>query len=183
MLANTRVLLLGYYSLMPNLEPDLPEVFAKVRETGCMTALDASGEGGTMQPLDRILPHLDLYVPSQVEATHQTGEQDPQKIIDIYRACGTLGVLGVKLGRDGVMLSEKPGQYIHVPAADPPGEVVDTTGAGDSFYAGLIAGLLKGLSLEEAGKIGVAAGACCVTAVGGNAGARDYADTAKVAGL
>lgn len=86
--ARSRMTLIGYYSLMPNLEPDLPEVLAAIRQTGCRTALDAAGDGGTMHPLDRILPHLDAYVPSHDEATHQTGETDPRKIIDIYRRCG-----------------------------------------------------------------------------------------------
>ena len=71
--ARSRMMLIGYYSLMPNLEGDLPEVLAAIRKTGCQTALDAAGDGGTMQPLDRILPHVDVYVPSHNEATHQTG--------------------------------------------------------------------------------------------------------------
>jgi sugar/nucleoside kinase (ribokinase family) len=129
------------------------------------------------------LPHLDVYVPSFSEAKHQTGEEDPRKIIDMYRDCGAPGLLGVKLGKRGVLLSERAGAYIEVPAVTPPGDVVDTTGAGDSFYGGLLTGLLKGMSVEDAGKLGVAAGACCVTALGGPNGGRDYAFTAKLAGL
>ncbi|MEX2545707.1 MAG: PfkB family carbohydrate kinase, partial [Phycisphaeraceae bacterium] len=169
-LARSRMFLLGYYSLMPALEPSLPEVFARIRETGCKTALDAAGSGGAMQPLDRILPHLDVYVPSLAEAKHQTGLDDPCQIIDVYRNCGAPGLLGVKLGSRGVMLSPKAGEYVQTPIVPPPGEVIDTTGAGDSFYAGLLTGLIKGLSIEDAAKLGVAAGACCVTAVGGWAG-------------
>lgn len=181
--AQTRMLLLGYYSLMPNLEPDLPEVFAAVRKAGCKTALDASGTGGTMHPLDRILPELDVYVPSLNESEHQTGETDPQKILRIYRECGAPGVVGVKLGgTEGVLLSETADEYVHVESCTPPGDVIDTTGAGDSFYAGLVAGLLNSMSLAEAGRLGCAAAACCVTAVGGNAGARGWETTAKLAG-
>lgn len=182
-LAKTRMLLIGYYSLMPNLEKDLPEVLRQVREVGCQTALDAAGQGGTMQPLDKILPQLDVYVPSFAEAKHQTGHDDPRKIVDTYRDCGAPGLLGVKLGRQGVLLSPKAGEYIEVPIVTPPGDVVDTTGAGDSFYAGLLAGLLKGLSVEQAGKLGTATGACCVTAVGGSAGARTYEEVSALAGV
>ena len=99
--ARSRMMLVGYYSLMPNLEGDLPEVFAAIRKTGCQTALDTAGDGGGMQPLDRILPHVDVYVPSHNEATHQTGHEDPRKIIDAYRSCGAAGLLGVKLGSQG----------------------------------------------------------------------------------
>lgn len=178
-----RMLLLGYYSLMPNLEPELHEVFRRVREAGCQTALDAAGTGGTMQPLDRILQHLDVYVPSFSEAKNQTGFDDPKRIIDAYRACGAPGLLGVKLGKRGVMLSPRKGEYLDIAGCVPPGPVVDTTGAGDSFYAGLIAGLLRGLPIDQAGRLGTAAGACCVTSIGGATGGRSFAETAKIAGI
>jgi sugar/nucleoside kinase (ribokinase family) len=180
---NTRMFLLGYYSLMPALEAELPVVLAKLREAGCQTAMDAAGDGGSMDPLEKILPYLDVYVPSYDEAVHQTNLEDPRQMIDLYRSFGAPGVLGVKLGKQGVILSQERGRYIEVPICKPPGEVVDTTGAGDSFYAGLLAGLLKGLPLEQAGRIGTAAGACSVTAVGGSAGGRDWAFTAKLAGV
>ena len=142
LLARSRMMLIGYYSLMPNLDPDLPEVFAEVRRTGCRTALDAAGEGGTMEPLCRILPQLDVYCPSRDEAVHQTGQTDPRRIIDAYRACGAPGLLGVKLGSQGALLSPAAGQYVEIPPVPPPGPVVDTTGAGDCFLAGLLTGLL-----------------------------------------
>ncbi len=181
--AQSRMALIGYYSLMPNLESDLAEVLAAIRETGCQTALDAAGDGGTMEPLEQLLPHLDVYVPSLSEAKHQTGESDPRRIVDIYRACGAPGVLGVKLGSAGALLSARAGQYLKIDQVQPPGPVMDTTGAGDSFYAGLLTGLLRGKTIEEAGRLAAAAGACCVTARGATAGLRDYAETARLAGV
>ena len=174
---------LGYYSLMPNLENDLPEVFRAIRQQGCKTALDAAGTGGTMHPLDRILPEVDVYVPSYDEAVHQTGLEDPWRIIDVYRQCGAPGIVGVKLGKKGVLLSPASKQYIEIPISTPPGDVVDTTGAGDSFFAGLLGGLIKGLPVEQAGRIGTAAAACCVTTLGGSGGGRDWETTKKIAGV
>jgi sugar/nucleoside kinase (ribokinase family) len=168
---------------MPNLEGDLPEVFAAIRATGCKTALDAAGDGGTLQPLNRILPHVDVYVPSHNEGMNQTGHEDPRKIIDTYRECGAPGLLGVKLGSKGAMLSPKAGEYISIGCATPPGPIVDTTGAGDSFFAGLLTGLLKDFDAERAGRLAAATGACCVTGLGATAGLRNYAETAKIAGL
>jgi sugar/nucleoside kinase (ribokinase family) len=181
--ARSRMLLIGYYSLMPNLDPDLPEVLAAVRKTGCQTAMDTAGDGGGMQPLDRILPHLDVYVPSIDEATHQTGETDPCRIIAAYRECGAQGLLGVKLGSKGAMLSPVEGECIEIACATPPGPVVDTTGAGDSFFAGLLTGLLKGFDANRAGRLAAAVGACCVTGYGATAGLRGFDETAKIAGL
>jgi len=181
--ARSRMTLIGYYSLMPNLESDLPEVLVAIRETGCKTALDCAGSGGSMQPLDRILPHLDVYVPSHNEASHQTGLNDPRAIVDLYRGCGAAGLLGVKLGSKGILLSPAAGEYIEIPAVTPPGPIVDTTGAGDCFYAGLLTGLLRGMDVRSAGLLGAAAGACCVTALGATAGIRDFTATAKLAGV
>lgn len=181
--AQSRMTLFGYYSLMPNIEPDLPEVFATIRQTGCQTALDSAGSGGGLKPLDRILPHLDVYVPSHDEAMHQTGKTDPYEILEIYRGCGATGLLGVKLGSQGALLSPAPGQFNPVACVVPPGPIVDTTGAGDSFYAGLLTGLLKGMSSADAGRLAAATGACCITGLGASAGIRNLAETMKIAGL
>ena len=126
--ARSRLTLLGYYSLMPRLEGDLPEVLAAIRETGCKTVLDCAGSGGSMQPLDRILPHLDVYVPSLNEASHQTGLDDPAAILDLYRGCGAVSLLGVKLGSKGVLLGERPVSTSRFRRAAHPTQVVNTTG-------------------------------------------------------
>jgi sugar/nucleoside kinase (ribokinase family) len=181
--AQSRMMLLGYYPLMPNLLNDLPDVLAAIRATGCMTALDAAGDGGAMQPLDRILPHLDVYVPSHNEAVHQTGESDPVRIIDIYRNAGAPGLLGVKLGADGALLSPSPGVFVDIAAVPPPGAVIDTTGAGDCFYGGLLTGLMCDMPLQDAGRLAAAAGACCVTGLGATAGLRGYNETSTLAGI
>jgi sugar/nucleoside kinase (ribokinase family) len=44
--------------------------------------------------------------------------------------------------------------------------VVDTTGAGDQFAAGVLYGLAAGLSLEQAGKLGVAAASEVISHIG-----------------
>lgn len=179
----SRAVLLGYYPLLPNLLGDLPEVLARLRKQGCLTALDAAGDGGALEPLLPVLPHLDVYVPSLDEAIHQTGEQDPRRIVAAYRDAGAPGLLGVKLGRRGVLLSPQAGEYLEIPAAPPPGAVVDTTGAGDCFLGGLLTGLLRGMSAADAGRLGCAAGACCVTCLGATAGIRGFAETTQIAGL
>ena len=181
--ARSKWMLLGYYPLLPNLIDDLPEVLAAIRATGCKTALDAAGDGGELDALLPVLPHLDLYVPSLAEAQHQTGEEDPRRIITRYREAGAPGLLGVKLGSRGVLLSAVEDEYLEVAPTKAPGEVVDTTGAGDCFLGGLLAGLIRGMSPADAGKLGSATGACCVTCLGATAGIRSYEETAKLAGL
>lgn len=181
--AQAKFALFGYYNLLPNLEGDLPEVLAAIRATGCRTALDATNGGGNFTPLDRILPHLDVYVPSYSEARGQTGCDDPVAILRAYRRCGADALLGIKLGERGAVLSPRDEEYCWIKAVAPPGPVVDTTGAGDAFYAGLIAGLLAGFDVHAAGSLGAAAGACCVTGLGGAAGIRDFAHARELAGV
>jgi sugar/nucleoside kinase (ribokinase family) len=181
--ARSRAMLIGYYPLMTRLQDDLPEVIAAIRETGCLTAMDAAGDGGGMEPLARILPQLDFYFPSAVEGEHQTGEAEPQAMIAAYRAAGANGWLGIKLGERGAVVSPRAGELIEVAAAMPPGPVVDTTGAGDCFYGGLLTGALRELSPTDCGKLAAAAGACCVSGLGATTAIRSYLETARLAGI
>ena len=181
--AQSRAMLLGYYPLMTRLQPDLPQVLAAIRKAGCLTAMDSAGDGGRMDPLASILPHLDFYVPNETEAANQTGRSEPRGMIQAFREAGAPGWLGIKLGAQGALLSPRPGEFIDVTVVKAPAKVVDTTGAGDSFYAGLIAGVLKGLSPADAGRLAAATGACCVTGVGGSTAIRNYHDTSRLAGI
>ncbi|MFT4550096.1 MAG: sugar/nucleoside kinase (ribokinase family) [Verrucomicrobiales bacterium] len=163
---------LGYFGRMPGLEPDLAAVLEKIRESGVRTVMDAGGDGGSWQALAPVLPHLDVFVPSLVEARGHTGLTDPGQILARYREAGARGLIGVKLGADGALLGEPGGgnDWIEVAPVTPPGEIVDSTGAGDAFVAGLIAGLDRGFSTADAGRLAAAAGACALTARGGHAG-------------
>ena len=136
-----------------------------------------------MEPLSEILPHLDVYVPSHAEASNQTGKTDPREIISVFREHGAIGLLGVKLGSQGALLQTASGSWIEVPAVQAPAPVVDTTGAGDSFYAGLLTGLLRDMNEADAGRLAAACGACCVTGLGATGGLRSYEETARLAGL
>lgn len=181
--AQSRAMLLGYFSLLPNLHDDLPEVLAALREVECMTALDAAGTGGTFDELAPVLPHLDVFVPSLKEACHQTGLTEPAEMIAKFRSAGAPGVVGVKLGDRGALLSDTDGKLIEVPAVTPPGPVVDTTGAGDCFMGGLLCGLLRGMSLVDSGRLAAACGARCITALGATTATGDFRSTAELAGL
>lgn len=181
--ATSRAVLLGYYPLLPNLLDDLAELLAKLKQAGLLTALDAAGDGGTLEPLAQCLPHLDIYVPSLKEASHQTGETDPEQIIKRFRSAGARGLIGVKLGEHGALLSPAAGELLAVPPVTPPGPVIDTTGAGDCFLGGLLAGLLRGMGVADAGRLAAACGAQCVTALGATTAIGDFATTAKLAGV
>ena len=179
--ARSRAMLIGYYPLMTRLQGDLPEVLAAIRATGCLTALDAAGDGGTMDPLRQILPHLDFYLPNETEAAHQTGEAKPQAMIAAFRRAGATGLVGIKRGERGAVISPRAGEIFETPAVAPPGPVVDTTGAGDCFFAGFLAGVLHGMSPGDAARLAAAAGACCVTQLGATTAIRGLEETTRLA--
>jgi ribokinase len=78
----------------------------------------------------------------------------------------------VKLGERGALCADGTQRHLAQP---PPVTVTDTTGAGDCFNAGVIAGLLDGLDLPAAVALGCAVGAASTRAAGGTAGAPDLA--------
>ena len=177
---NSRTALVGYFGLLPSLEPVLADALAAIRATGCRVALETGGSGGSLAQLSPALEHVDFYVPSLDEAVHQTGLSDPKAIIDCYRRHGAGGIVGVKLGTRGTLLSPVAGEVVEIPCVAAPGPVVDTTGAGDSFLAGLLTGILRGMPIREAGLLGAATAACCVTGVGATAGLRSFDETLRL---
>jgi adenosine kinase len=68
------------------------------------------------------------------------------------------------LGRHGSRITTRQGS-VDIPAA-PSGREVDPTGCGDAYRAGLVAGLLRGLSVEHAGRIASLAATYAVEHVG-----------------
>ena len=178
--ARSRFAVVGYFGLLPALEPELAAALATIRAAGCRVVVETGGSGGTIDMLAPALPLVDVYVPSLDEAMHQTGRADPREIVACFRGHGAAGIVGVKLGTRGVLLSPAAGEFLEVPCVAAPAPVADTTGAGDAFLAGLLAGLLRGMTVAEAGRLGAATAACCVTGIGATAGLRSFEATMEL---
>ena len=73
-------------------------------------------------------------------------------------------ILVTTLGGEGSRITTKD-EVITVPVS-PVSEVVDPTGAGDAYRAGLVKGLALGKDLETAGKMGATCASFCVEASG-----------------
>ena len=56
---------------------------------------------------------------------------------------------------------------------------IDTTGAGDSFAAGLIAGLCEGRDIADCARIGCAAASCSIEQIGATDGVRNREQVAE----
>ena len=167
--------------VMPALDGDpAAGLLAEARRRGVHTSLDtvydATGHWERVQPC---LPHLDLLMASLAEARGISGEQEPANAAAWFRDRGVAEV-ALKLGPDGCYVAgaEFEGD---VPAF--PVHVVDGTGAGDAFAAGIIYGRLAGWPLADAARLANATGALATTAVGATEGLLDLDETRAFAGL
>lgn len=124
--------------------------------------LTANVYGVKREDITRLFPYIDCLCPSLVEGEMLTGERTPQAIISALWAMGARTVV-LKAGEDGCYLGS--GDITHIPAyRDVP--VVDTTGAGDSFVAGFVHALGKGLDHTQGARFASAVGAVSVGALG-----------------
>jgi sugar/nucleoside kinase (ribokinase family) len=146
------VLLCGYFNLPSMRGRATADVFGAVRANEGTTLLDTGWdhEGwprSTLDELRSLLPLVDVFLPNEVEAERLSGERDPAAAAAILARI-TRGWAVVKLGANGAVAASAGGRSRRVRA--PAVEVVDTTGAGDAFNAGLIAALVDGADPAEA---------------------------------
>lgn len=89
----------------------------------------------------------DVVLPSFEDESDWFDDSDPQATADRYLGAGAKTVI-VKNGADGVLYVE--GSTRGDVPVEPVAQVVDTTAAGDSFNAGVFAGMAKGKTIAEA---------------------------------
>ncbi len=159
-------------ALVPHLEgANLAGLLKAAHAAGARTAGDtAINDRFTSDDWERMLApcyeHFDILFPSEAEAVAITGHSEPRKICETLRARG-VKIAGVKLGERGCAILSDEG-YFEIPAYTV--NCIDTLGAGDSFMAGLIAGMLRGGSPSDAARLGNAVSAHCVQAIGASTG-------------
>lgn len=125
----------------------------------------------TTQTLDEpgltdLLHLTDIFAPNLSEACQLTGETDPEKAA--ARLAEFCPLVIVKCGADGA-LARSGNQIWHSPALKV--DVVDTTGAGDSFNAGFLAAHLRGEPIETCLRWGNICGSLSTTRRGGTTAA------------
>ena len=94
--------------------------------------------------------HIDILLANEAEITalYETGDFDTA----IEMARKDVAIAAVTRSEKGAVIVA--GEQTVAVAAEPVGQLVDTTGAGDLFAAGFLLGLAQGRPLEEAGKMG-----------------------------
>ena len=172
LLARSRHLHVSSYFLVErSLGPGLGGLFAAARAAGVTTSLDTNWDPAQRWGDDRLrdaLAGTDLLLPNEAEALRLSGQPTLAAATAVLTAAGTR--LVVKLGARGALCVDGGRQHrVELPEVRP----VDSTGAGDCFNAGLIAGLLSGLDLAQATALGCATGAASTQAAGGTASCPD----------
>jgi sugar/nucleoside kinase (ribokinase family) len=164
------VMVSGYSFFAPGPRAAVQGLCAAARARGIAVAVDPASVGFLVEvgvePFLDWTAGADWIFANESEAEALTGEAGYEAQI---RALGAhFGTVLIKRGRLGAALGGREGVRVLLPA--PVVTVVDTTGAGDAFAAGFIAGHLAGDDEAAALAKGIAAGARAVQAIGGQPG-------------
>jgi sugar/nucleoside kinase (ribokinase family) len=166
LLDKARHLHLGAYFMLDALRPDVPRLFAEAHNRGLTISLDTNydpteyWDGGLYESLR----YVDIFLPNETELCAIAGSQDAG--IALERLAQSVPTIAVKLGGKGA-LARQHGQTADVEAL--PIDVVDTTGAGDTFDAGFVYGYLHGWDLGRTLRLACACGSLSARAAGGTA--------------
>lgn len=155
--------------LMPKLDgKPTANILRKAKEAGVITSLDTGWDEKNrwMKTLKPCLPYLDIFLPSIKEAEKLTNKKKEEDIAEDLLTLG-IKVVGLKMGERGSYFRTKDESFFI-----PPYKVTvrDTTGAGDCFVAGFLAGQIFGWDLKQCGQFANALGAQCVQALGATSG-------------
>lgn len=135
----------------------LIEVINRAYKEGVKIVLNPGNRELTQK--EKLIEHLSLLTALVLN----TEEADQ---LGISQKPGQSEILVITDGRQGACLYS---QEICLQASSFQGSVVDETGAGDAFSAGFLAGLVKGVYLAGALKMGMANGASVVSRIGAKA--------------
>lgn len=140
------------------------------REAGSLTALDvdiplsdALKSLGNAEDFERALSLADYIKPSKAAVLEITGESDAQKAAQILRQRYNPKAVIITDGDAGCAIAS---DRFNAHVASYPVKAIDSTGAGDAFFGGMIAGLHYGLEWRDALKLANACGAACCEILG-----------------
>ena len=163
---DTKAVVIGSLFRAPFNDPDvIRAVVSEAHSKGITVFADTKIPNFRRLTLDEIadsLSMIDYITPNEDEARFFTGEDEPEKMAEVFLEKGVKNVV-LKLGGRGCLLMNSS-ETIYVPAHRI--DVVDATGAGDNFMAGFVSELIRGSDMRDALEFANACGAICTTAVG-----------------
>lgn len=167
-LPNARVVTLASLYQPPFLDLGFALSCARqAKEMGAVLCADVvCPPGAKMEQYGALWLLVDYFFPNREEAETLTGEQDAERGAEAILRFG-VGTALIKTGKQGC-LAKRGGVSHRSPAFLT--EAVDTTGAGDCFASGFIAGLLEGEDLPGCCRLANAAASLAVRRTGATAG-------------
>jgi sugar/nucleoside kinase (ribokinase family) len=151
------VLLTGYFSLPGLRGAGTRRLLERARAHGAVTIFDTGWDpedwrGRAVDEVLSLLPLVDIFLPNEPEALALAGAADAsQAAAFLQDHCS--GWVAVKLGERGLLARGPRQQQLSIAA--PPVVAVDTTGAGDSLTAGMLADLAVDTDMPAALATGV----------------------------
>ena len=143
--------------LMQNETNGQEEAAALAKQLGLTVAYAAAPF--VAKAVERVLPYADMLFLNEVEA-EQLREATGQKVDQL-----PLSHAIVTRGAEGAIWHDlASGNAVHIPAY--PANVIDTTGAGDTFTGFALAGLDRGMKMEQALRLASQAAALMVSRLG-----------------
>ncbi|MFB3881669.1 MAG: carbohydrate kinase family protein [Armatimonadota bacterium] len=152
------------FYLQRGLRPDVWRIFERARGMGLTTSFDTGWPSSEQVngDLEKVWPHVDVFLPNGAEVVALSGQ--PSLESGLAWLAERVPLVAAKLGADGAM-ARRGEEALTRPAFVV--DVVETTGAGDSFNGGFIHGWLSGMDLGECLDLGNACGALSTRAPGG----------------
>lgn len=181
-IASAKVLYLeGYLCGKPETDPAVERAVSVARDRGTLVALSGSDPAWVelkRSALDALLDRVDIFFGNEAEACGLTGTDSAEAaLVALSHRCQTVAIT---LGAHGSIVAHAS-EVVSVPAA-PVTQVVDTTGAGDSFAAGFLYGVVRDSGPETSARLGAIAAAEIVSHLGARPLAR-LSDLAATAGV
>ena len=136
------------------------------KECGLKIAIDLASFNVVEENLDflksLVNTYVDIVFANEDEAKSFTGEEEPLNALQSISNMCELTI--VKIGTKGALIKQGD-EVVHV-GIMAAARRVDTTGAGDFYAAGFLAGLCQGLSLRQCGTIGAITAGKVIEVVG-----------------
>ena len=175
-----RLVHIGGTFLLPRFDGEgTKKVLKRAKELGKLTSLDTAWDttGRWLEVVEDSLSYVDIFIPSIEEAREISGRKDPREIADFFLARGVKTV-ALKMGKEGCYI-RRGDEEIRLPSLKV--EVRDTTGAGDAFAGGFLAGVLKGYNLKGCAQFASTIAASCIMAIGATPGLPRYEEAIELA--
>ena len=176
LISEAKILHVAGSFIMPGIDGEpTARILKSAKDMGVTTCLDTvyNGDIDAFSVIEPSLPYLDYFMPSIDEATLMTKRESPADIAAFFLDHG-VGTVGLKMGPEGSYIRNSDTE-LRIPAFKT--NVVDTSGAGDSWIAGFLAGVSMGWNIEESGRLGSAMGALCASSIGTTAGLKNLDET------